>query len=341
MPTELRRSAILTVDYEDWFHVDEPRLRRPNTWDGLRPAVEDDTARLLDLLDEYDARATFFVVGWLAARTRGTLREIVRRGHRLGLHGFYHVPPEQMSEPEFRADVERCLNAVADATGVTARGYRAPFFGVGRCPFPYLEVLQGCGLLYDCSLLTGVCPGRVRARMRPDGRSVSGQPPGFHVLPIPSVRVLGVPVAFSGGGFLRFLPAWFVRWAAARTAANGLPVVYYIHPRDTSPDGPVAATTPFKRLRFYAGRASLLPKLREILAGATFVSVEEYLGARGEAALGRGGFSEGSVEARRVPSSQSLRGPEDHRVPPSVHQPRRVQSRGTPPASHQVARGSR
>lgn len=269
--------AILTVDYEDWFHVKDSPLGGPSTWSGHRLTVEEDTLKLLDVLDEHGARATFFVVGWLASRTADTLREIVGRGHRLGLHSYHHVPPDEMSRSAFRDDVRRCQDAVYDATGVVALGYRAPFFGVQKCLHRYLEVLSSCGLIYDCSVFTGICPGRSRARCFHDGPPACGLPLGFEEFAIPSVRVLGLPIAFSGGGFLRFLPLCFVRWSATRTAGNGFPIVYYLHPRDINPAGPIAPTSPLKRLRYYGGRGDLLAKIRGILNANRVVSVEDYL----------------------------------------------------------------
>jgi len=269
-------TGILTVDYEDWFHVSDPHLRDPRAWERLPLSVEKDTATLLDFLDEFGAHATFFAVGWLAERTPDTVREIVRRGHNLGLHGYYHTPPDAMTEAEFRQDLLRCRDTVAEIAGVLPVGYRAPFFGVTRCAFPYLNVLRSCGLLYDCSFFTGICPGRRRARTGRGGRPL-GVPSGFREFPVPSVRVLGVPVAFSGGGFLRLFPHWFIRWSSARAAGNGVQVVHYLHPRDLNPEGRVAPTSRVKHLRYYGGRRSLVRKLRVLLSAVRMVSVEECL----------------------------------------------------------------
>jgi polysaccharide deacetylase family protein (PEP-CTERM system associated) len=312
-----RSTAILTVDYEDWFHVKDSLLGGPGTWSSHRLTVEEDTRRLLDVLDEHGARATFFVVGWLAPRTGGTLREIVARGHRLGLHGYDHVPPDEMSQSAFRDDIRRCQDAVHDATGVIPLGYRAPFFGVQKCSYRYLEVLSSCGLIYDCSIFTGVCPGRERARCSRDGRPECGLPAGFEEFAIPSVRVLGLPIAFSGGGFLRFLPLWFVRWSAARTASNGSPIVYYMHPRDINPAGPIVATSRLRQLRYYGGRRDLLVKIRGILSANRMVSVEDYLEGS-EKVRSRAGVRE-RAPAPTVPAPLGEPAPGHAAAPPHWH----------------------
>ena len=49
--------------------------------------------RILDLLDEHQIPASFFVPGYIAERNEDTVREIVRRGHEVGHHGYMHEPP--------------------------------------------------------------------------------------------------------------------------------------------------------------------------------------------------------------------------------------------------------
>jgi peptidoglycan/xylan/chitin deacetylase (PgdA/CDA1 family) len=77
--------------------------------DGPRPGH---TPRLLDLLDRYGVRATFFLIGRLLderrhPRTVELVREIARRGHTLGLHGYDHRPMGRMSAAELRDQFRR------------------------------------------------------------------------------------------------------------------------------------------------------------------------------------------------------------------------------------------
>ena len=270
-------TSILTVDYEDWFHVAHPSVCDPAVWDDLPSNIEDDTHHLLDVLERHSAKATFFVVGWLAARTPDTLREIVRRGHQIGLHSYFHTPPNRMSEVEFQEDVLRCQREIAAITGVTARGYRAPYFGVRGCSFPYAEVLRRCGFSYDASVLASFLPGSGDAGAPHAPHPTDSRRPSFWEIPIPTVRIAGFPVAFSGGGFLRLLPAWFVRCSSRRVTRSGTPVVYYIHPRDLNPAGRTAPTGIVTRVRYYGGRSTTQRKLEEILRATRVVSVEEFL----------------------------------------------------------------
>ncbi|HWR96914.1 MAG TPA: polysaccharide deacetylase family protein, partial [Candidatus Methanoperedens sp.] len=81
----------ISVDVEDYFHVNAFKtvVGREN-WDSYPRRVPDSTRKVLDLLDEHDTRATFFVLGWVAERHPELVREIARRGHEIGCHGYGH-----------------------------------------------------------------------------------------------------------------------------------------------------------------------------------------------------------------------------------------------------------
>jgi polysaccharide deacetylase family protein (PEP-CTERM system associated) len=274
---ESRPRDILTVDYEDWFHVGDPAVLPPDTWDRLPLTVQGDTLRLLDLLDEHAATATFFVVGWLAERTPDVVREVARRGHRLALHGYHHQPPNRMSESEFREDVRRCVDVIGEITGQAAEGFRAPFFGVRDCRYPYTDVLRGCGLRYDASVFPGFLPGRGQPGATAVPHELEHRGPAFWEIPVSVTRLFGVPVAYSGGGFLRLLPAWFVRLCTSRAANRGVPVVYYLHPRDLNPEGPTVPVGRWRRARHYGGRRSVAGKIETALRSSRLTSVEEFV----------------------------------------------------------------
>ena len=107
---------ILTVDLEEWFHLDEG-LIPPGEWDRLPGRVDGNARSLLDLLDACGARATFFALGWVAARHQGLIREIHHRGHELAVHGYLHRAVAAMSEEEFRSDLRAARQVVEASTG--------------------------------------------------------------------------------------------------------------------------------------------------------------------------------------------------------------------------------
>lgn len=85
------------------------------------------TEEILDILDQYDVKATFFVVGKESDWAREALQEIVDRGHTLGMHSYSHKYAEIYESVEsFSEDLDKIQNYVYDATGVTSAVYRFP-----------------------------------------------------------------------------------------------------------------------------------------------------------------------------------------------------------------------
>src|SRR5262245_59704638 len=93
----------LSVDVEDYFQVQAfARYVPRETWGAWPSRVERNTNLLLDLLDGVGATATFFVLGWVARRHPGLVREIARRGHEVASHGMDHEMLSVQTPDSFR-----------------------------------------------------------------------------------------------------------------------------------------------------------------------------------------------------------------------------------------------
>ena len=87
------------------------------------------TPRILDLLDQYGARAAFFVIGERAEERPDLLREICRRGHVIGNHTYTHLNDGKggrYSLSRYLADIRRCRQLVRSVTGVETTLFRPP-----------------------------------------------------------------------------------------------------------------------------------------------------------------------------------------------------------------------
>ncbi|MBV9724372.1 MAG: polysaccharide deacetylase family protein [Gammaproteobacteria bacterium] len=92
--------------------------------DGPDPEV---TARVLDVLDEHRASATFFCIGERVERHGALARAIVARGHEIGNHSYRHLMSFSLLGPRGVAqEIARAQTAIGDATGEIARFFRAP-----------------------------------------------------------------------------------------------------------------------------------------------------------------------------------------------------------------------
>lgn len=106
----------------------ERRVRAENTvyltFDG---SPSSNTQRILDILDEYQVKATFFVVGRTDEASLALLREIVDRGHSLGLRSYSESFQTIYDSVEsYLADFDRIYRLVYEATGVRAEIFRFP-----------------------------------------------------------------------------------------------------------------------------------------------------------------------------------------------------------------------
>jgi peptidoglycan/xylan/chitin deacetylase (PgdA/CDA1 family) len=92
--------------------------------DGPEPAV---TPQVLDLLDQFGAKATFFCIGERVLAHRELAQEIVRRGHRIDNHSHVHRHNFSLLGPTaVKREVLRAQDAIAEVTGRVPRFFRAP-----------------------------------------------------------------------------------------------------------------------------------------------------------------------------------------------------------------------
>jgi peptidoglycan-N-acetylglucosamine deacetylase len=106
--------------------------------------------RVLAVLREFRADATFYVPGVTAQRHPDEVRAIVAAGHEVGHHGHLHVPPHELSVAEQRADVHAGMEAIEAITGIRPEGYRAPGWELTPAT---LDALVELGLSFDSSLM--------------------------------------------------------------------------------------------------------------------------------------------------------------------------------------------
>jgi peptidoglycan-N-acetylglucosamine deacetylase len=235
-----RPALLLSIDFEDWHQLVHRRLGLPD-WDRPYAALERQTTVVLDLLDDLDAHATFFLLGMSTVNHRELAQEIVRRGHEPACHGFAHARVYEQTREEFRADLERSVEAIADATGRRPIAYRAPAFSINRqTPWAY-EVLAEAGFRYDSSQYDSP---RIRQRIggipeSPYRLELTG---GAELWELPVAVWGSVPI--GGGAYWRLLPPRLLGRALEGVRRRTAYPVLYFHPYEFDPEPLKAALPP-------------------------------------------------------------------------------------------------
>jgi peptidoglycan-N-acetylglucosamine deacetylase len=103
MSSSSQVTQALSFDIEDWFHiVGIDTLVNPDTWPSLPSLVVEYTSWITQTLQEFDVRATFFVLGWIAERYPQLVPLIVAGGHELASHSYWHRRIDTLSPEAFR-----------------------------------------------------------------------------------------------------------------------------------------------------------------------------------------------------------------------------------------------
>ena len=141
---------ILTIDVEDWFHILNANIPDINKWDELPSIVTEGVLKILDILDEYENKATFFVLGWIAKKYPFLIKEIYERGHEIASQSYNHKKLYLMSRKEIVKDIKIGKEILENIIGEKVVGYRAPGFSA-KGYIELLNVLIDLRFIYDAN----------------------------------------------------------------------------------------------------------------------------------------------------------------------------------------------
>ena len=272
----------LTVDIEDYFMVSAFSGSIPqDQWGAYEPRVEGNTRRLLDIFDRKKVKGTFFVVGWIAEKFPGVVREICRRGHEIGCHSHLHRLVYDLSPEEFRRDTRNAKGVIEDVSGESVLGYRAPSYSITNRSQWALGILAEEGFRYDSSIFPirhdryGFPQhGRFAEIKRHNGTE------GILEIPMSTLRIFGKNVPIAGGGYFRLYPFRWTAWGIRKlNGKEGQPALFYIHPWEIDPGQPRMRGSWLSMFRHYVNLKNTEEKLDRLLGAFRFAPVKEVFRA--------------------------------------------------------------
>jgi peptidoglycan/xylan/chitin deacetylase (PgdA/CDA1 family) len=259
----------LTVDIEDWYHTpaitgsdfsfyrDVPTFMR--SWHQRYDYLTKPTIRVLSLLEEFDLKATFFIIADIIEYYPGLVERIVEMGHEIGCHGLHHAlkidtknkrPLFSISEFEDRTFQAREM--LRKISYQEVKGYRAPGAYIGEWMF---ESLIKLGFKYDSS----VNPNSFFNKTDFDNMKISSKPykigvDGFNdyliEIPWPYFKIGEIKFPTAGGPFFRFFPLRYMIKGLEDSLKRG-DTVFYLHSIDISDEKLPEIASRNKRRPFY------------------------------------------------------------------------------------------
>ncbi len=274
---------FLTVDVEDYFQVAAfESVVRQAEWKEYESRVEANTDRLLALFEQYDVRATFFVVGWIGEQYPALIRKIRDLGHEIGCHSYLHRRIYDLGPEEFFRDTKLAKEILEQASGEQVVGYRAPTYTITRKSYWALEILNELDFTYDSSIF----PIRHDNYGIPDAPRFPYQVEGMDLIefPISTALICGRKIPVAGGGYFRLFPLWFTLRALKRiNRVEGKPFVFYVHPWEVDPGQPrFESASRLSRFRHYTNLDKTMDRLHILLRTFRFQPI------RAAACLGAG-----------------------------------------------------
>lgn len=194
---------LLTFDIEEWFCYKRTELY---------PEFDRYLDTILAKLDERQMKATFFCVGEMGRLFPDVIKKIYSSGHDVGCHSNTHAWLNKMNVAECREDTHKAVDSLEQCIGEKVKSYRAPAFSIGEGNKWAFEILAENGIERDASVFPA-------ARDFGGFANFGQKTPclveynGIRVkeFPICTAKVMGKEMAYSGGGYFRFFPLWFVK----------------------------------------------------------------------------------------------------------------------------------
>jgi polysaccharide deacetylase family protein (PEP-CTERM system associated) len=274
---------VLSVDVEEYYHA---AIFRSGTAScgclEFESRVEESMDRLLALLHAHRTKATFFVLGEVAAKHPSILHALAAGHHEIACHGDRHDDVFRMTPAQFRRDIRRAKTEIEDVVGRQVIGYRAPNFSIRREQFWAYEILAEEGFSYDSSQYPIYHP----RYGQPDGPRFPYEvfrrgAASLIEFPIGTVRLAGLNVPVGGGGLFRLLPHEFYRRGIGHVNAHDQqPVMFYLHPWELDPGQPRPRMPWSHRLRHYVGLEREAGRLERLLSQFRFGTAREFLQTR-------------------------------------------------------------
>ena len=276
----MNKLAFMTIDVESLF--DSELLKDRMKYDP-KYSYECYLRDYINLLNKYDIKGTLFLLESSIDNIKDIINDAIKDGHEIALHGKYHTSPFEQTDEEFRKTIKETKEKLEREFNVEIKGYRAPCFGIDDNK---LNIIKDLGFKYDSSNLDfhlAKKSGKVNLDSYNKDYDYISSNNYFYEFSLAKVKAYSGHMPVSGGGYIRLVPWFVMKYYIKKFINNSDSYVFYVHPFEIG-KGKIPSFKGLnwkEKLYLRIGRKSYLRKIEYIIKllkkkGFEFKAMKEY-----------------------------------------------------------------
>ena len=257
------KKAVLSIDVEDWYHLDYFDRRKCDTSYSMLDGLDE----YLEIIEKRKLPSSFFILGEIAKQRISFYSELVNSGYDIGSHGWNHERPLKMTIQDFKKDLDDSYEIMKIINPEKPFGYRAPCFSIDR---DRLNLVEEKNFSYSSS--------RINFSSHPLYGSIDMEgyqlrdnfihkKNDFFEFESSTIGILGKNLPICGGGYLRILPWKVMETLLKKYFKDNNFYFFYIHPFELSKKKlpRIPKSSFLTRKRFSIGHDSVAYKLEKLI----------------------------------------------------------------------------
>ena len=223
----MNKVAFMTIDVESLY--DSELLKKRMKYDP-KYSYEGYLKDYIDLLNKYNIKATLFVLESSVEKIKDIIEYAIKSGHEIALHGMSHTSPLDQTNEEFKNSIIVAKNHLEEEFNIKIKGYRAPCFGIDD---DKINIIKNIGFKYDSSNLDfhlAKKSGKINLTDYNKDYSNVASDDGFYEFSLAKVKAYGGHLPVSGGGYIRLVPWFVMKYYIKKYFKTADSYVFYAHP---------------------------------------------------------------------------------------------------------------
>ncbi|MCB9805577.1 polysaccharide deacetylase family protein [Candidatus Nomurabacteria bacterium] len=279
-----KSKVILTFDVELWH---EGKWQQPFI-DYISKndiSFEKSMDKILNLLQQRKASATFFVTSLVVDSYPNYIKKIKDAGHEVSSHGIDHQKLHQANPIQYREKLIEHTKRIKEITGSLPQGFRAPHFSLNKKSSWIIQVLKELDYKYDSSIFPISITNQYGHSKAPrenyyvNENIIEKSSDGLLEIPISTSSLFSIRIPYAGGIYFRILPLFIFKYFLKKESRKTTAPIIYFHPHELESSTPKINRGPIlKRIVKYWGTKKSFRKFERLFDDFEFQSIEKNLG---------------------------------------------------------------